>query len=215
MKLFKCRVSGDEVASDAYPGEYPDPCDAESKAADGMEGFFYAIKQDERRMNGDNEMCSIAEYNEMEGPAKEDWPDVTYAIATTYGYYKVPMKSLKTYIMKLKTYMQKVMKTLPAGKSPEKAAIKKFAKLLGKKAVDALEKPFFKKLNDDMDNIVVYTPNLEALLGTKDDDGKTVKGSDGGAPMIIGHIHSDDWTADKGTPATFYVWSCGLIGENC
>lgn len=211
MKLFKCIVSEAEVSSDAYPGAYPDAAEAGE-----MKDFFYCIEQDEMRMNGDNELIEISAFNDMSDEMKEEYDQTSYAIASVYGYEEVPMKSLKTFVMKQKKYMQKVMKKLPAGKHPMKAAIKKYAKLLGKKAADALkEGSFLGDLNADMDNIVCYTTNTAQLLGNKDDEGKVEEGSDNNVPIIIAHIQSDDWTKEKGTPAKFYIWSPCLVAEAC
>lgn len=211
MKLYKCRVGGDEVASDAYPGEYPDA--SESKDA---EGFYYKIEQDEMRKNGDNELCTIEKFNGEEAGFKEEYAETAYALVSVYGLEEVGLKSMKSYIMKHKKYLAKLMKALPAGKSPEKACVKKFAKLLGKKAGDAVTKnDFFKNLQADMDNIVFYTTAVNKLLGDKDAAGEVIDGTQDNAPIVICKIHSDDWTEAKGTPASFYLFSPGLIGEAC
>ena len=94
--------------------------------------------------------------------------DPVYPFVSGGGLVEVGIPSMKSFIMKIKPYLTNLMKTLEKG--PKKKAVKDFAKLLGKKAADAVENnPFFKETSAKWkDGVTVYTNNVPARLGRRE-----------------------------------------------
>ena len=62
------------------------------------------------RLDGDGDLCSIAECNAKDAEEKKEFDELTYALRKTCAHEEVSFPSMKSYIMNLKAYLPHLMK---------------------------------------------------------------------------------------------------------